>query len=48
MSQVIKSQAMHLNQGNWAVAVAKTDQMEISCTTNRHVMTRNQPLTTVK
>ena len=39
---------MYLDQGHWAVSVAKTDQMEISCSTNRQVMTLSPPLTTVK
>ena len=39
---------MYLDQGHLAVSVANTDQMEISCSTNRQVMTLSLPLTIVK
>ena len=35
VSPMTKPQAMYLDQGHCAVSVAKTDQMEISCSTNR-------------
>ena len=48
VSPIPKPQAMYLDQGQWAVSVAKADQMEISCSTNRQVMTLSPPLTIVK
>ena len=48
MSPVTKSHAMYIDQAHWAVSLAKTDQMEIFCNTNRHVKTTNPPFTIIK
>ena len=48
VSPITKPQAMYLDQDHWAVSVTKTDEMEISCSTNRQVMTLSPLLTIVK
>ena len=41
-------QAIYLDEGNWAIAIMKNDQMEITCTAQKHVVSLNPPLTLVK
>ena len=47
LTNVSDSQAIYLDQGNWAVATVEPDQMEISCHSHRHVITIEPPLTLV-
>ena len=47
LTNVTGLQAIYLDQGNWAVATVKSDQMEISCNSHRHVITIEPPLTLV-
>ena len=47
LTDVRGSQAIYLDQGNWAVATVEPDQMEISCNSHRHVITIEPPLTLV-
>ena len=47
LTNVSGSQAIYLDQGNWAVATVEPDQMEISCNSHRHVITIEPPLTLV-
>ena len=45
LTNVSGSQAIYLDQGNWAVATVESDQMEISYNSHRHVI--EPPLTLV-
>ena len=47
LTNVGGSQAIYLDQGNWAVATVEPDQMEISCNSHRHVIIIEPPLTLV-
>ena len=38
------SKATYLDQGNWAVVIMVPDQMEISCSSHRHVISIEPPL----
>ena len=44
LTNVTGSQAIYLDQGNWAVATVEPDQMEISCNSHSHVITIEPPL----
>ena len=41
-------EAIYLDEGHWAIATLKSDQMEVTCTTQKHVVSLNPPLTLVK
>ena len=45
LTNVTGSQATYLDQGNWAVTTVEPDQMEISCSSHRHVITIEPTLT---
>ena len=48
ISNVTSSEAIYLDEGNWAIATMKPDQMEITCTEQKHVVSLNPPLSLVK
>ena len=45
LTNVTGSQAIYLDQDNWAVVTVEPDQMESSCNSHRHVITIEPPLT---
>ena len=47
VSNVTSPEAICLDEGNWAIATVEPDQMEITCTTQKHVISLNPPLTLV-
>ena len=47
VSNINGPEAIYLDKGNWAIASREPDQMEISCTTQKHVISLNPPLTLV-
>ena len=47
VSNVNGPEAIYLDKGNWAIASMEPDQMEISCTTQKHAISLNPPLTLV-
>ena len=48
VSNVTSSEAIYLDEGHWAIATMKSDQMEVTCTAQKHVVSLNPPLTLVK
>ena len=48
VSNVTNPEAIYLDEGHWAIATLKSDQMEVTCTTQKHVVSLNPPLTLVK
>ena len=48
VSNVTSPEAIYLDEGHWAIATMKNDQMEITCTAHKHVVSLNPPLTLVK
>ena len=47
VSNVNGPEAIYLDKGNWAIASMEPDQMEISCTTQKHAISLSPPLTLV-
>ena len=47
VSNVTSPEAIYLDEGNWAIATVEPDQMEITCTAQKHVISLNPPLTLV-
>ena len=47
VSNVTSPEAIYLAEGNWAIATVEPDQMEITCTAQKHVISLNPPLTLV-
>ena len=47
VSNVTGPEAIYLDEGNWAIATVESDQMEITCTAQKHVVSLNPPLTLV-
>ena len=47
VSNVTSPEAIYLDEGNWAIATVEPDQMEITCTAQKHVILLNPPLTLV-
>ena len=43
VSNVNGPEAIYLDKGNWAIANMEPDQMEISRTTQKHVISLNPP-----
>ena len=48
ISNVTSPEAIYLDEGNWAIATMKPDQMEITCTEQQHVVSLNPPLSLIK
>ena len=48
VSNVTQPEAIYLDEGHWAIASMEHDKMEITCTTQKHVVSLNPPLTLVK
>ena len=48
ISNVTSPEAIYLDEGNWAIATMKPDQMEITCTEQKHVVSLNPPLSLIK
>ena len=48
ISNVTSPEAIYLDDGNWAIATMNSDQMEITCTDQKHVVSLNPPLSLVK
>ena len=47
VTNITSPEAIYLDQGNWAIASMEPDQMEITCTAQKHVISVNPPLTLV-
>ena len=45
VTNVTGSEAIYLDQGNWAAVTMEPDQMEISCNSQRHVISIEPLLT---
>ena len=48
VSNITHPEAIYLDEGHWAIASMDHDQMEITCTAQKHVVSLNPPLTLVK
>jgi len=48
VSNVTSPEAIYLDEGHWAIATMKSDQMEVTCTAQKHVVSLNPPLTLVQ
>ena len=48
VSNVTSPEAIYLDEGHWAISTMTNDQMEITCTAHKHVVSLNPPLTLVK
>ena len=45
VANITGPQASYLDQGNWAISVTESTQMEIKCSDHNHIKTLEPPIT---